>query len=34
LLAVGRTVSFGPGLVNGEIISAQSIGLGGGSSVH
>jgi choice-of-anchor A domain-containing protein len=34
LLAVGRAVSFGAGLVNGEIISAQSIGLGGGSSVH
>src|SRR5262249_57397115 len=34
LLAVGRAVSFGPGLVNGEIISAQSIGLGGGASVH
>jgi hypothetical protein len=34
LLAVGRAVSFGAGLVNGEIIGAQSIGLGGGSSVH
>jgi len=34
LLAVGRAISFGPGLVNGEIISGQSIGLGGGSSVR
>src|SRR5262249_16566945 len=34
LLAVGRAVSFGAGLVNGEIIGAQSIGLGGGASVH
>jgi PKD repeat protein len=34
LLAVGRAVSFGPGLVNGEVISGQIIGLGGGSSVR
>ncbi|HLK10845.1 MAG TPA: PKD domain-containing protein [Candidatus Binatia bacterium] len=34
LLAAGRAVTFGPGLVNGEVISGQSISLGGGSSVR
>ncbi len=34
LLAVGRAIAFGPGLVNGEVISGQSIGLIGGSSVR
>ena len=34
LLAVGRAVSFGPGLVNGEIITGQGISLVGGSGVR
>jgi hypothetical protein len=34
LLAIRRAISFGPGLNNGEVISGQSISLGGGSSVH
>lgn len=34
LLTVGRAISFGPGLVNGEVIGGQSIGLVGGSAVH
>jgi hypothetical protein len=34
LLAVGRAVSLGPGLINGEVISGQSISLVGGSSVR
>lgn len=34
LLAVGRAVSAGPGLVRGAVIGMQGIGLGGGSSVQ
>ena len=34
LLAVGRAIAFGPGLVNGEIIGGQGISLVGGSSVR
>jgi hypothetical protein len=34
LLAVGRAIAMGPGLINGEVISGQSISLVGGSSVR
>jgi hypothetical protein len=34
VLAVGRAVSTGPGLVRGAVIGMQGIGLGGGSSVQ
>jgi len=34
LLAVGRAVSLGPGLIRGEVISLQGISLVGGSSVR
>jgi hypothetical protein len=34
LLAVSRAVSFGPGLIRGEVISLQGISLVGGSSVQ
>jgi hypothetical protein len=34
LLTVGQAVTLGPGLVNGEIIGGQSLGITGGSSVR
>jgi hypothetical protein len=34
ILAVGRSVSFGPGLVHGAVIASPGISFGGGSSVQ
>lgn len=34
LLTVGEAITLGPGLVNGEVIGRQGIGLNGGSSVR
>jgi putative adhesin len=34
VLALGRTIALAPGLVSGEVIGGQNIGIIGGASVH